>query len=194
MQHGCICQSMPALKKQPQQSLSESEEVSVRPRQPQWVWGSLIEAEAVSDWLNLWKDDRHWAFNNSCDLKARDCIQNGSSFSLVGSSSMLAVLATILISVLLMNLSFVEWNLSVLKAFTNINWTLLYVIVFLDTTKGMSWVKAPQVQVQNSRSYSMDLWKCDDCRSMDSQSQSWGKERTWTVTRIWLHTTNRLWK
>ena len=32
----------------------------------------------------------------SCDTKVRDCIQNGSSFSLVGSSSMLAVLATIL--------------------------------------------------------------------------------------------------
>jgi hypothetical protein len=27
-----------------------------------------------------------------------------------------------------------------------------------------------KMNMKNSRSYSMDLWKCDDCRSMDSQS------------------------
>ena len=43
-------------------------------------------------------DDPQGAIENSSDMKVRDCIQNGSSFSLVGSSSMLAVLASILIS------------------------------------------------------------------------------------------------
>ena len=98
-------------------SLSESEEVSVRLRQPQWVWGSLIEAEAASDRLHLCLDDPHWAFKNPCDLNARDCIQNDSSSSLVGSSSMLAVLATILISGewLLFDFNNQERNLLTLK-------------------------------------------------------------------------------
>ena len=27
-----------------------------------------------------------------------------------------------------------------------------------------------KMNMKNNRNYSMDLWKCDDCRSMDSQS------------------------
>ena len=58
----------------------------------------LIEADAPPDSLDLWIYKYYLVFKISYDLKARACILNGSSFSLVGSSSMLAVLATILIS------------------------------------------------------------------------------------------------
>jgi hypothetical protein len=57
----------------------------------QWGQGSLTEAEATSvkvrasERHNLYIYDPQGAFNYSCDMKVPDCIQNGSSFSMLGS-------------------------------------------------------------------------------------------------------------
>ena len=53
---------------------------------------------SASERRNLSIDDPQGAFNYSCDMKVRDLSKMVPPFFLVGSSSMLAVIATILIS------------------------------------------------------------------------------------------------